>query len=228
MNVSMAMGGSSGCRWGDRAAATVSPTYRRETNVRLVTSQRTRDDPERSTRDALLDAALDQLERRGVLAGLNLREVADAVGVTPANIYHYFGSRQGLLRAALAREMQHLADPLAEVATASFVERRIRMFDAITSTPTIALTALLALDGDPDYEPMPFLAATRAQYAALVQQGELRADLDIDAAHLLGLATSIGCAIYGEAAARQLGTTVEALNARVRVVFERLLDGLVK
>jgi len=192
-----------------------------------VDSQRTGATDERSTRDALLDAALAQLERKGVLAGLNLREVADAVGVTPANIYHYFGSRQGLLRAALAREMGRLELPLAAVAGASFVERRVRMFDAITSTPTLALTALLALDDDPDYEPMPFLAATRAQYAALVAQGDVPADLDIDAAHLLALATSIGCAIYGEAAARQLGTTVDDLNARVRVVFERLLEGLV-
>ena len=48
-----------------------------------------------------MDAALDLLTERGVLAGLNLREVADRVGVTPANIYHLFGSRQGLLRAAL-------------------------------------------------------------------------------------------------------------------------------
>jgi AcrR family transcriptional regulator len=192
-----------------------------------VDSQRTHAADERSTRDALLDAALAQLARKGVLAGLNLREVADTVGVTPANIYHYFGSRQGLLRAALAREMGQLELPLAAVAGASFVERRVRMFDAITSTPALALTALLALDGDPDYEPMPFLAATRAQYALLVERGDVPADLDIDAAHLLALATSIGCAIYGEAAARQLGTTVAELNGRVRVVFEQLLEGLV-
>ena len=190
-------------------------------------SQRTGATDERSTRDALLDAALAQLERKGVLAGLNLREVADAVGVTPANIYHYFGSRQGLLRAALAREMGRLELPLAAVAGASFVERRVRMFDAITSTPTLALTALLALDDDPDYEPMPFLAATRARVRGARRAGDVPADLDIDAAHLLALATSIGCAIYGEAAARQLGTTVDDLNARVRVVFERLLEGLV-
>jgi AcrR family transcriptional regulator len=182
---------------------------------------------ERSTRDALLDAALDQLERKGVLAGLNLREVADAVGVTPANIYHYFGSRQGLLRAALTREMARLVDPRAAVAGASFVERRTRMFDVITSNPKLALTALLALDGDPDYAPMPFLETTRAQYAAMVEAGDLPADLDVEAAHLVTLATSIGCAIYGEAAARQLDTSVEELNARVREMFRRLLEGLV-
>jgi AcrR family transcriptional regulator len=181
-----------------------------------------------STRDALLDAALAQLERKGVLAGLNLREVADAVGVTPANIYHYFGSRQGLLRAALAREMQRLGRPIAELATASFIERRTRMFDAITSNRALALTALLALDGDPDYEPMPFLAATRDDYTARIDAGELPADLDVDAMHLLALATAIGAAIYGQAAARQLDTTVDEVNARVRAVFERLLRGLVE
>ncbi len=40
---------------------------------------------ERSTPDALMDAALDQVVSKGVLAGLNLREVAedDAATRTP-------------------------------------------------------------------------------------------------------------------------------------------------
>ena len=194
-----------------------------------MSSQRTRDDTEPSTREALLDAALDQLERKGVLAGLNLREVASDVGVTPANIYHYFGSRQGLLRAALSREMERLEAPLAAVAGASFVERRVRMFDAITSTPTLALTALLALDGDPDYEPMPFLTATRAHYAALVERGDVPADLDIDAAHLLGTrdvdrvrdlrrrgGTSAGH--HGRSAQRARAARVRATTRRPRAV----------
>ena len=33
------------------------------------------------------------IRRNGVLAGLNLREVADRAGVNRGNIYHYFGSR---------------------------------------------------------------------------------------------------------------------------------------
>jgi AcrR family transcriptional regulator len=122
----------------------------------------------RSTRDALMDAALEQLTHRGVLAGLNLREVADAVGVTPANIYHLFGSRQGLLRAALARETEHLVPPLDALEQLSYVERRAAMFDLIAATPELALTALLALDRDPGYRPLPFFDATRARYAAEV------------------------------------------------------------
>ena len=125
---------------------------------------RSEDAPTPSTRDALMDAALDLLTERGVLAGLNLREVADRVGVTPANIYHLFGSRQGLLRAALTRELAQMRTALAEAGPLPFVARRVRMFDVIGSRPRLALTALLALDDDPDYKPLPFIEATRAQY----------------------------------------------------------------
>jgi AcrR family transcriptional regulator len=173
-----------------------------------------------------MDAALDQLSTRGVLAGLNLREVADAAGVTPANIYHLFGSRQGLLRAALARESGRMAGPAEEAARGSFVDRRTRMFDVIATTPALALTALLALDGDPDFAPMPFLDRTRAGYRAQVEAGELPADLDVDAVHLLTLAMSIGFAIYGPAAARQLGTDPGALHDRAHAVVEQMLDAL--
>jgi AcrR family transcriptional regulator len=179
-----------------------------------------------TTRDALMDAALAQLADKGVLAGLNLREVADAVGVTPANIYYYFGSRQGLLRAALARETARLAGPIAAASAGGFVERRTAMFDAIAALPSLPLTALLALDRDPDYEPLPFLDATRAFYQGLIDADELPADLDIDAVHLLGLATSIGVAIYAEAAARQLDTTVDELRQRTRAIFERMMASL--
>jgi AcrR family transcriptional regulator len=79
--------------------------------------------PPPSTRDALMDAALDLLTERGVLAGLNLREVADRVGVTPANIYHLFGSRQGLLRAALTRELAQMRDAIADAGPLPFVAR---------------------------------------------------------------------------------------------------------
>jgi len=173
-----------------------------------------------------MDAALDQLTTKGVLAGLNLREVADAAGVTPANIYHLFGSRQGLLRAALARETGRMAGAADEAARGSFVDRRTRMFDVIAATPAVALTALLALDGDPDFAPLPFLDRTRASYRAQVEAGKLPADLDVDAVHLLTLAMSIGFAIYGPAAARQLGTDAGTLQARAHAVVEQMLTAL--
>jgi AcrR family transcriptional regulator len=174
-----------------------------------------------------MDAALDLLTERGVLAGLNLREVADRVGVTPANIYHLFGSRQGLLRAALIRETDHLIAAIAEVGALPYVERRIRMFDAITERPRLALTALLALDGDPDYRPFPFLDATLVSYRAQVEAGTISPDLDIEAAHVFGLATSIAVAIYGDSAARQLEVTPKELRERMRTILEQMLTALV-
>lgn len=173
-----------------------------------------------------MDAALAQLRDRGVLAGLNLREIADEVGVTPANIYYYFGDRQGLLRAAIAREVQQLAEPMASLGGSALAERRAVMFDAIVELPTLAMSALLALDGDPDYRPLPFLDETREHHQRQVDAGEVSADVDLDALHLVSLATSIGVSIYADAVARQLGVERAELIQRSRAVLEQMVRGV--
>lgn len=179
-----------------------------------------------STRERLMAAALDHLARHGVLGGLNLREVAEQVGVTPANIYHYFGSRRGLLRAALAQATAQLAPPVESLAGVPFEQRRLRMFDEITRRPELRLGALLALDEDPDFAPLPFVERTTEQYRAQREAGALPPDLDVVAAHLLTLAASIGVAIYRDSAARQLGVDAEELTQRARQVLARMLAGL--
>ena len=167
-----------------------------------------------------MDAALDQLQEHGVLGGLNLRQIADRVGVTPANIYHYFGSGRGLLRAALTRESRRLSAPVEVAAELPFTERRLAMFDEILRSPDLRLGALLALDDDPDYQPLPFAASTFDRYQAQVEAGDLPPELDLVAAHLVPLATSIGVAIFREAAARQLGLEVDELTRRARHTLE--------
>jgi AcrR family transcriptional regulator len=183
--------------------------------------------PPRSTRDALMDAALDLLAERGVLAGLNLREVADRVGVTAANIYHLFGSRQGLLRAALSRELEQLHIAVLAAQPLSFAQTRLYTFDVLGERPYLALTALLALDDDPDYQPFPFIETTRMLYEAEIDAGRVPAGIDIEAVHVFSLAAAIAVAIYGDAAARQLGVSTEALRERMRVMLEQTLDALV-
>src|SRR5690606_11848510 len=69
-----------------------------------------------ATEQALIEAALTLLRERGILAGVNLREIAEEAQVTRGLAYHYFGSRQELLRAAAKRE---IARPRAEVPGAS-------------------------------------------------------------------------------------------------------------
>jgi len=174
-----------------------------------------------------MDATLEHLRTNGVLGGLNLREVAERAGVTPANIYHLFGSRRGLLRAALNRETERQTAPaVAKVIDLPFAQRRLRMFDHLTGRSALGLGALLALDDDPDYRPLPFAESTVTHYEKQVADGTIPEDLDVVAAHLVTLAVSVGVAIYRVPVARQLGVDPDELTARARAVLGRMLGAL--
>ena len=97
---------------------------------------------------------------------------------------------------------------------------RLLMFDAILDSPVLRLTALLALDSDPDYEPLPFLDATRRRYREMVDEGTLPVDLDVEALHVLSIATSIAAAIYLEPAARQLDVPADELRKLLAIKDE--------
>lgn len=66
-------------------------------------------------RQALLEAALILLEREGE-AGLGLRDLARAVGVSPAAPYRHFDSRAALLEALAVTGFQRFAARMEEVA----------------------------------------------------------------------------------------------------------------
>jgi TetR/AcrR family transcriptional regulator len=57
-----------------------------------------------ATRQRLLDAGEREFAARG-FAGARLREIAEAAGVQPALIHHYFTDKQGLYRAVLDRAL---------------------------------------------------------------------------------------------------------------------------
>ncbi len=63
-------------------------------------------------REALLDEAERALDREGA-AGLALRAIARAVGVTHTAAYHHFPDREALLRAVAARGFDRFAAALA-------------------------------------------------------------------------------------------------------------------
>jgi len=66
-------------------------------------------------RNALLEAALVILEREGE-AGLGLRDLARAVGVSPAAPYRHFDSRSALLEALAVTGFQRFTRAMEEVA----------------------------------------------------------------------------------------------------------------
>lgn len=68
-------------------------------------------------RNALLEAALVILEREGE-AGLGLRDLARAVGVSPAAPYRHFDSRAALLEALAVTGFQRFTRAMEDVASA--------------------------------------------------------------------------------------------------------------
>jgi len=183
-------------------------------------------EPGRVTRAALMEAALAHIADRGVLAGLNMREVANDVGVTPANIYHHFGSRQELLRAALTHQIEKLTEPIDLAVTAPYAEWRTAIFDLIQDNPPLRSTALLALDGDPSYEPLPLWELAVEHYERLIAEGDLPEGFDYFAAHVLTLSMSMGVAIYSDAVAHQAGIDREEVIERARTMFVKVVEGL--
>ncbi len=66
-------------------------------------------------RDTLLSCALDLFASRGYDA-VGVQEIVEAAGVTKPTLYHYFGSKQGLLRALLAQYHDELLAALQQAA----------------------------------------------------------------------------------------------------------------
>lgn len=65
-------------------------------------------------RGDILAAAEKQFARYG-FAGATLRRIADEVGVTPAMIHYYFGSKKALFREMLDQALLPLAEAIADV-----------------------------------------------------------------------------------------------------------------
>ncbi len=177
-----------------------------------------------ATRVALMEAAVRLLQRDGVLAGLNISEVAKEVGVTPANIYHYFKSRQGLLRAAINHrtallgaggEQQRLEMP--------WRDRTLAGFEFVLEHPELSLVALLALDEDDEFKVAPFLDSLRSVVRRDAAAGDLVPDVDHEVMHMVFVAMEYGYSIFAAGTARQLGLELDELHGRARVVVERMV-----
>lgn len=179
------------------------------------------------TENELIDAVLRLLERDGVLAGITLREVAKEAGVNHGQIYHYFGTRRGLLRSAITRLLdENRPDPTTHW-DRPFADRRRALWQmALYRSDFAKLEALLALDEDPDLQIFPALEATRTALERDKESGVLPPDADGEVMHALTAATYLGYGVFRETMARELGIDVAELDARASAVFDLMLAGL--
>jgi len=70
---------------------------------------------ELETKDRLLDVAIDLFASRGY-AGTSIRDIAGAIGMSISTIYHYYGSKEGILLAIVDQSIARLYDKLQRVA----------------------------------------------------------------------------------------------------------------
>ena len=168
--------------------AHVKKAAKKETQPKKASSPKRQRRSRVETEQRLIDVALELIRNNGVLAGLNLRQVAEGAGVNRGNIYHYFGSRQGLLRAAINRQFNAFVNSYTKgKAQAGFVARRLRAFRSNVSNDTndSMLRALLVLDGDNTVDPIPLYKGQLSQLRQEVIDGdiplaELMAGLEIE------------------------------------------------
>ena len=183
------------------------------------------------TEQKLIEVALKLLRDKGILAGLNLREVADGAGVNRGNIYHYFGSRQELLRAAINRQFKFIVESLTKGAEpARFVARRLRTFrrHSVDATNDSQLRALHVLDGDNTVDPIPLYETTLSQLRPDVIDGDIHRDHDLEALQVALSALLRGYRIFRLPYARRVGVSPKELDTRFSRILQSWLEAMAK
>lgn len=166
------------------------------------------------------------LARDGVLAGLNLREVAAEAEVNRGLVYHYFGSRQDLLRAALQADARRRFKEVAESANLPLRERFARFLRTmVRHRRAVSLVTLLVLDGDPSLRTMPLREGTLGVLRRDVEEGHLD-DGDLEAVHIATVSLAYGYVLYRERFAAELGIGVTELDERFLAISDRMFAGL--
>ncbi|HYQ65342.1 TetR/AcrR family transcriptional regulator [Actinophytocola sp.] len=147
-----------------------------------------------ATRARILEAAIALIARQGV-AGTSVEDVRAAAEVSGSQLYHYFDSKQALIRAVITRQAESLLDPsLPRIST-------LDSFDALRAWADAAIDqqrqsdcrgcSLGSLAGElsvSDEESRGDLADGFLQWKDLIlnglnamrDRGELRADADLE------------------------------------------------
>jgi AcrR family transcriptional regulator len=181
------------------------------------------------TEQRLIDVALELIRKNGILAGLNLREVAESAGVNRGNIYHYFGSRQELLRTAINRRFEAVVDSIvASKRDVPFVARRLSTFRSKDTLNDSQLRALLVLDGDDSVDPMPQYEGAISHLRQDVIDGEIHRDHDLEALHATLTALSRGYRIFRVPLAKRMGVGARELDDRVTGIVRTWLAAMAR
>ena len=150
-----------------------------------------------------------------------------AAGVNRGIIYHYFGSRQELLRTAINRRFEAVVDSIvASKRNVPFVARRLGTFTAPDTIQDSQLRALLVLDGDDTVDPMPQYEAALSHLRQDVIDGSIDRIHDLEALHVALSALARGYRIFRVPFAKRIGISTKELDARVTAIIRTWLESM--
>ncbi len=135
-------------------------------------------------REEILEAALEIIGHRGYHSA-SVREIAEAVDLSPAGLLHYFGSKEQLFVEILRARDEHDA---RRFPNAEFEDSLVEVIRHNAQVPGLVelYTRLAAEAGDAEHPARAFFldrtatvhAAAREAFAAEQRAGRIRADLD--------------------------------------------------
>jgi TetR/AcrR family transcriptional regulator len=195
-----------------------------------------------ATKLRLLDAAEREFAARG-FTGVRLRDIADAAGVQPALIHHYFGDKQGLYRAVLDRALLPTSteswtllgrDLDLEGLVGGFVDMLLRFHAAHTNLLSMlrheAMAGSDVLNELMRERTLPVIDALRAVIVDIQARGGIRADIAPEEIILAGMSM----VAYPFLESRMLHVVMPsvgvsddtALARRKRAILAILLEGI--
>ena len=178
-----------------------------------------------ATELSLEAAALRLLKKNGVLAGLNLREVAEEAGVNRGLVYHYFGSRQHLLRSALRRDTKKWLGKDVSLPNLPFRQRIVQMFRGLSGhEATIRLATLLTLDGVDSPRFSPLKKRRLADFKQDIKDGEIEPDTDLEALLVVIAALGNGYMTSRRGLGKEFRIPLKELDERVYAILDRMFS----
>lgn len=155
-------------------------------------------------RDRILSAAALEFAQHG-FAGARVERISAAAGVNKQLLFHYFGSKRGLHRAALKSLLERSAPAAQASRPPADRLRDLTTRLAATTESHPALLAMLASPaGDPDTAAIAddWLAKAKMQVRQILQDGQragyVRDDAELDAVSEVVVGASLGWTAAGD------------------------------
>ena len=182
-----------------------------------------------ATRERILEAATELIGRRGV-AGTSTEDVRKAAGISGSQLYHYFDSKQALIRAVITRQAEAPLVPGRPImgaldsvdALQAWADAAIEHQERNSGRGECTLTSLAGELGPADEQTREDLCNGFQRWRSLVhdglramrERGELRPEADLDE-----LSMALLTALQGGSLLSQTLRTAEPMRASMNAAL---------